>query len=135
MFAIRLIFILAVLVAGTAQAQTGLRTPGNGVAYQVDENVFEVVGNSGRGGVLFWCGASEFARRVLGAPWQAEVTVVRSFGLSAVTGRKSAVQFSLNPEAVGVTKKKSYSYNAMEVGDFNTLTAARRYCSDISFPF
>ena len=103
--------LISLAGAVPASAQNAFATNGARV-YALDANVYEVVGNSGGGYRLFWCGAGEYARRVLGASWSARISVVRGLGPSQATNRRSAVHFTLNPGAVGVTPIQSPSLNA-----------------------
>lgn len=122
------------MAPGDALAQRGFGAPGS-VVYPINDNVFEVVGNSGRGYILFWCGASRYARQVLGIDWRSKITIVRGLGRSEATGQRSAVQFTVNPGAVGVTPISSYSPNAYEVGDSKTATEANGFCHELIFPW
>ncbi|MBB95345.1 MAG: hypothetical protein CML68_12230 [Rhodobacteraceae bacterium] len=134
---------LALTIAGAlagslpapAQAQNFLATPGGARVYPINENVFEVVGNSGRGWDMWWCGAATYARRVLGASWQAPMSIARGLGTSQATGRKSAVQFTLNPGALGIETLKSTSPNSLVVGDTKTVQTGNVSCSRLQFPF
>ncbi|OWU69049.1 hypothetical protein ATO3_23345 [Marinibacterium profundimaris] len=116
------------------QAQNFLGTPGGARVYPINDNVFEVVGNSGYGYDLWWCGASEYARRVLGAGWGTPVTIARSLGTSQATGRRSSVQFTLNPAALGIDKVTSYSPNALVVGDTKTVQTGNMSCPRLNVP-
>lgn len=129
-----LLSAVALVIAGAAQAQSFLATAGDARVYQINENVFEVVGNSGRGFDLWWCGAATYARRALGASWAQPVTISRTLGQSQATGRRSSVQFTLNPQALGIATLRSYSPNALVVGDTKTVQDANRSCSRLGFP-
>ncbi|MAC77631.1 MAG: hypothetical protein CML66_06165 [Rhodobacteraceae bacterium] len=129
-----LITALALTVAGAAQAQNFLATPGQARVYKINDNVFEVVGNSGRGYDLWWCGAATYARRVLGAGWTTPVTISRTLGHSQATGRRSSVQFTLNPAALGIDTLQSYSPNALVVGDTKTVQDGNSSCPRLHFP-
>ena len=128
------IVALALGAASAAQAQNFLATPGNGRVYPINENVFEVVGNSGLGYDLWWCGASQYARRVLGAGWGAQVSIARGLGPSQATGRRSSVQFTLNPAALDVTVVHSTSPNALVGGDTKTVQTGNMSCDRLRFP-
>lgn len=90
---------LCTLAPISAQALTTAR----GVQVNpVSDVVFEVVPkNSGSYGD-FWCGASEYARRVQGAALTDRVYVVQGRSPSVTTSRRSAVQFTLSPKAANV---------------------------------
>ncbi|WP_428928471.1 hypothetical protein [Marinibacterium sp. SX1] len=130
-----MITALALALAGSAQAQNFLATPGDARVYPIDQNVFEVVGNSGRGFNMWWCGAATYARRVLGADWRAPISIARSLGTSQATGRRSSVQFTLNPSALGIEPVQSYSPNALVLGDTKTVQDANSSCTQLRIPF
>ncbi|MGV6847712.1 MAG: hypothetical protein ACWA5A_04970 [Marinibacterium sp.] len=124
---------LTFAVAAVSAARSGFSAPQSRV-YQIDANTFEVVGNSGRGARLYWCGAATYARRELGASWQDKVTIARTLGPSAATGRRSAVQFTLTPEALGITPISSPTPNAFAVGDTMTVTSGNGFCRELKIP-
>lgn len=124
--------LICLMGLAPASAQNAFATNGARV-YALDANVYEVVGNSGGGYRLFWCGAGEYARRVLGASWSARISVVRGLGPSLATNRRSAVQFTLTPGAVGVTPIQSPSLNAYDVGDTKSVNEASSFCNEIRF--
>lgn len=95
----------------------------------VNANVFEVVPRSGGSGAGYWCGAGDYAQRELGASWQARVFIARARGPSETTGKRSAVQFTLDPAAAGITPVgSSLSLNSLKVGDNMTVRMAFDYC-------
>ncbi|MEM8731611.1 MAG: hypothetical protein AAGF79_17015 [Pseudomonadota bacterium] len=120
--------------ASEAAAADFLSSRGGARTYQINNNVFEVVGNSGRGFDIWWCGASTYARRVLGAGWQTPITISRTLGRSEATGRISSVQFTLNPGALGISTLQSMSPNALEVGDTKTVQDANNSCQNLRIP-
>lgn len=124
--------LICLLGGVPASAQNAFATNGARV-YPLDSNVYEVVGNSGGGYRLFWCGAGEYARRVLGASWSSQISIVRGLGPSQATNRRSAVQFTLNPDAAGVTPMQSPRLNAYDVGDTKSVNEASGYCNEIRF--
>lgn len=94
----------------------------------VNAAVFEVVPKSGSGQEI-WCGAADYAQRELRAPWQARVYVARGRGQSETTGRRTAVQFTLDPNAAGVTPgPSSLSLNTFAVGDSMSVRQAYDLC-------
>ena len=105
--------------------------PGGASVYGIHANVFEVVAPSSDGSRVFWCAAAEYARRVRGAPWTAEITVARSLGPSEATDRVSAVQFTLNPGAVGITPVRSPFPNQFELGDTFTVSQGNFECDKL----
>jgi hypothetical protein len=96
----------------------------------VNAAVFEVIPRGRNVGQAFWCAAADYARRVLNAPWTAQVYVARGLGTSVTTGRKSAVQFTLDPKAAGITPvPPSLSLNSMRVGESMSVQQATGYCN------
>ncbi|MFT7597005.1 MAG: hypothetical protein ACI8R4_004348 [Paracoccaceae bacterium] len=96
----------------------------------VNDVVFEVVPRSSGTGPIFWCGAADYARQVLGAGWKTTIYIARGRGQSVTTNRRSAVQFTLDPSAAGITPiEPSLSLNALKVGDNMTVQQANHYCS------
>lgn len=131
--------IAALALLGACETQpvsdTGrFSTPGGAGVYQINANVFEVVGSSSRGASIYWCGASEYARRALGQSWETQISISRTLGPSQATDRTSAVQFTLNPSAVGVTPFRSSFPNQLQVGDTNSVSQANLYCDKLRFP-
>lgn len=95
----------------------------------VDANVFETVSRGAASGREYWCAASDYARRALGASWQAKIYIARTRGPSVTTNKKSAVQFTLNPQAAGVAPAApSISLNALREGDSMSVQQAHSYC-------
>lgn len=126
LFGVALIAGLSVMVADFADAFTSRH--GTRVN-PVNANVFEVIPRSGGSGAMFWCGAGDYAQRELGASWQARVYIARGRAQSETTGRRSAVQFTLDPAAVGVTPiQPSLSINSLKVGDNMTVRMAFEFC-------
>ena len=121
--------LAAALVAPvTAQAFT---TPGGVRVNPVDNEVYEVIPKSSGSFDEFWCGASEYARRVKGAAWQDLIYVVQGRSTSVTTGRKSAVQFSLSPELAGEPLPSPLGWLALgfKPGNRMTVQDARSYCN------
>lgn len=127
-FAASMVFaLLPMLVPDAALAFTGRRGTR---AAPVNNAVFEVVPRGSGIGPDFWCGAAEYARRELGAAWSDKIYIARGRGQSVTTGRRSSVQFTLNPEAAGITPiEPSLSLNALKVGDNMSVTQANGYCN------
>lgn len=101
----------------------------------VDAVVFEVVPRTGGSGKAIWCGAGDYAQRALKASWQARVYVARERGPSVTTGRRSAVQFTLDPQAAGITPAPaSLSLNAFKLGESMSVQQAFEFCyKDVPF--
>lgn len=81
-------------------APNGYRTePINSTDFEVIPRVDQFVDG-------YWCAAADFARRKLGAGWHQQIYVLRGYGPSVTTGRRTAVQFSIKkPE--GITPPQS----------------------------
>ena len=84
--------------------------------------------------MIYWCGAATYARRALGQSWQAQITIARTLGPSQVTGQRSAVQYTMDPGALGITQQKNPSFNALAVGDYKSITEANGFCSRLRMP-
>ena len=96
----------------------------------VNASVFEVVACGSGRGADYWCGAADYARWALGVGWTQDIYIARGRGPSVTTGRKSAVQFTLDPTAAGITPASpSLSLNALKVGDSMSVQMANTYCS------
>lgn len=97
----------------------------------VNSAVFEVVPSGSSAGQSIWCAASQYARRTLKAGWQSQVYVARGMGPSETTNRRSAVQFTIDPGAAGITPTGgSHSLNSFVVGDHMSVQQADRFCEE-----
>lgn len=120
------------MVASTPHAVQAFRSFGGLEVNPVTSHVFEVVGEPGTHGREYWCAASNYALRELNADWDAVIFIARKRGVSVTTGRKSAVQFTLDPEAAGVTPARpTISINWFRVGDHIGMHQADSYCQDL----
>jgi len=127
------------IAASALLALVPVLTPDPGLAFRgggdtrvapVNKAVFEVVARGSGTGYAYWCGAADYARRALGADWQDTIYIARGRGESVTTGRRSAVQFTLDPVAAGITPTgSSISLNALKVGDNMSVTQANSYCN------
>ena len=61
----------------------------------INSTDFEVIPRARQDIDGYWCAAADFARRKLGAGWQQKIYVLRGYGPSETTGRRTAIQFSL----------------------------------------
>ncbi len=118
-------------VFAAVQAADALTTR-NGVRVNpVNDAVFEAVPRGSTTGAVFWCAASEYARRALKAGWQDEIYVASPMGPSVTTNRRSAVQFTMDPQAAGITPIQStHSLNRFNVGDHMSVQQANRFCEE-----
>ncbi|MCF6232318.1 MAG: hypothetical protein L3J36_04355 [Rhodobacteraceae bacterium] len=121
--AMALVPILAPINAGAFPPRIGTRVA------QVTGAIFEVVPDSAGGGSVYWCGASEYARLTLGAGWRTRIYIARGLGTSVTTGRRSAVQFTLDPAAAGITPTGPYrSRNSLKTGESMSVQEGNRLC-------
>lgn len=128
----RTIAITILAAAMTIPHLAGAFTARNGVRVNpVNSAVFETVPRSSGYGAIYWCAASEYARRALNASWQTEVYVARGLGPSETTNRRSAVQFTIDPTAAGISPgSRGGSLNSFNVGDHMSITQANRFCEE-----
>ncbi len=111
-----------------AQAQA-FSTQNGYRAYQVNNAVFEVVPRGRSRTNDYWCAAADFARRGLGAGWRQQIYIVRGYGPSEATGRKTAVQFTLDPQAAGVTPLEGGGIRTgFQPGDSMSIQQANGFC-------
>ncbi len=107
--------------AMTSAAPNGYQTEA------ISNTEFEVIPRARRDVDGYWCAAADFARRSLGAGWQQRIYVLRGYGPSVTTGRKTAVQFSLKPPA-NVAQQGSISVG-FKAGDSMSVQGANGRCS------
>lgn len=94
----------------------------------VSDGIFEVIPGAGNG-ILFWCGAADYAQRVLRVPWSAKLHISRGLGPSETTGRRSAVQFTLDANLAATAPTGGYgSVNSLQAGDTMSVQRAFDYC-------
>ncbi|WP_152610553.1 MULTISPECIES: hypothetical protein [unclassified Leisingera] len=94
----------------------------------MSDGIFEAVLRTGNGH-LFWCGAADYAHRVIGAPWHAKLHITRGLGPSETTGRRSAVQFTLDAKLAQTPPPGGYgSVNSLQAGDTMSVQRALDYC-------
>ncbi|MCV2891025.1 hypothetical protein [Ruegeria aquimaris] len=124
-------FLTALTLTGLSTQADALTTRMGDRVLPVNDAVFEVIPRGKQRVGDFWCAASEYARRALGAGWNDRIYLVRGRGPSVTTGRKTAVQFSLTPEAVGVTpleNELTTIRTGLKVGDNMTVNQGNSYC-------
>ena len=102
----------------------------------ISDTAFEVIARTAGSADDYWCGASDYARRVLNAPWAAQIYVLRGRGPSATTGRRTAVQFTMDAGAVPTRAKRLFQLpNRMEPGDHRSVQLAAIACERIPVQF
>lgn len=101
-------------------------------AYPVDDAVFEVIARTAAASGAYWCGAADYAQRVLGAEWTAQIYVVRGRGPSVTTGRRTAVQFTLKAAALGTPPRdRLVVVDRLVPGDHMSVQMAKTHCDQI----
>ena len=94
----------------------------------VTSAVFEVVGQPGSGAAQFWCAAGEYALNQ-GARSNARIYVESGRQGSVTEPGKTAVRFTLSPDAAGVTPiSPQLTLSTEAVGDNLSVASAREYC-------
>lgn len=118
---------LAAIVLGSTASASFARFGYQTVA--LNQTAFEVIPRGRTDVDGYWCAASDFARRTLGASWQQRIYVKRGYGPSEATGRRTAVQFSLTaPE--GVPQQSSGVFSAgFQPGFSMSVSAANGRCN------
>ncbi|SMO49043.1 hypothetical protein [Ruegeria faecimaris] len=118
----------AVLAAATLFEPGAVTAAPNGFqTVAVNDKVFEVIPRARRDVDGYWCAAADFARRSLGAGWQQNIYVVRGYGPSEATGRRTAVQFSLTPPA-NVEQSTSFVSIGFQPGQSRSVQNANGLC-------
>ncbi len=117
--------ISATLPAAVSAAPNGFRTEA------MSATSFEVIPRARQDTDGYWCAAADFARRKLGAGWQQQIYVLRGYGPSVTTGRKTAVQFSLKMPT-DVPQQGSTPFSPFRAGDSMSVQGANGRCS--AFP-
>jgi hypothetical protein len=96
---------------------------------RVDKNQIEVIGRPGVQKEDYWCGIGDYVRRVVRAPWKTRIYVVSDVGRGVTTGAKTAVRFTLHPNAIGIEPyENSLILNVLTVGYSRSVTAAFDQC-------
>ena len=95
--------------------------------FPVSESAWEVVARVGTSPADFWCGAGDYAQRVLGTPAAQRIYIWRGIGPSVNVPDRKAVQFSLTPPP-GANTTPGYSLSVRAEGDNLARHAAVQYC-------
>ncbi|MFC3614277.1 hypothetical protein ACFORG_10940 [Lutimaribacter marinistellae] len=122
---LRLICLLA-LLPGSALAFTAFNRH---EVEPVGNGVFEVLNEVGSGAQQYWCGAGDYAIRVLGAGATQRVYLWRAKGPAQTRANRQSVQFSLTAPT-GVDTTPGLSLSTKRVGDNMTAASAQNYCYD-----
>ncbi|MDP5216628.1 hypothetical protein Q5Y75_05310 [Ruegeria sp. 2205SS24-7] len=100
---------------------------------QVNSAIFETSPRGTSRTDNFWCAASEYAVRRLGADWKQNLYVVRGYARSQTTGSPTSVQFTLDPGAANVRSKSSGFGSGFNPGANVTVQKANTRCNRIPF--
>ncbi len=114
--------LISVGASVASAAPNGFQTMG------INATDFEVIPRARMDIDGYWCAAADFARRSLGAGWQQRIYVLRGYGPSVTTGRKTAVQFTLNAPA-NAAQQGSISLSSFQPGESNSVQGANARCS------
>ena len=95
--------------------------------FPVSDTVWEVVSEVGSSAADYWCGAGDFAQRVLGTPAAQRIYIWKAIGPSVTRPGRKAVQFSLTPPP-GADTSTGYSLTVRRAGDNLARHAAVQYC-------
>ncbi|MCV2891063.1 RraA family protein [Ruegeria aquimaris] len=116
----------------------GLLAPGMALAFQafnrfevypVSKGVIEVVNRNGSAPKDFWCGAGDYAIRVLRTSATQRIYLVRPVGPAVTVQGRKGVHYALQPPP-GVNTTPGYSVSVKVVGDNMTASMAQNYCYD-----
>jgi len=93
------------------------------------DSSFEVIARTGGPVDEYWCGASDYARLVLGAPWTAQIYLLRGRGHSVTTGRRTAVQFTMDADAAPPEGQGQFQrYSLLNPGSHMSVQRAAGFC-------
>lgn len=95
--------------------------------FPVSDTVWEVVARVGTSAADYWCGAGDYAQRVMGVPAASRIYIWKAVGPSETRPGKKAVQFSLTPPE-GADTSTGYSLTVKRAGDNLARHAAVQYC-------
>lgn len=95
----------------------------------LNSTVFEVIPRGRTDVDGYWCAAADFARRTLGAGWQQRIYVYRGYGPSEATGRRTAVQFSLQPPKEPAQRNSGFVTSGFTPGDSMSVQGANGRCN------
>ncbi len=122
------LFLTAALVLPSVAA--GFQAINRFEVYPVNKSgVFEVVNRHGSAPKDFWCGAGDYAIRVLRTSATQRVYLVQPVGPAVTVQGRKGVQFALNPPE-GADTSTGYSVSVKKVGDNMPAHMAQNYCYD-----
>ena len=122
------ISVLAVASLITLSVSATASAARNGFqAHPLNDTDFEVIPGPRMDTDGYWCAAADYARRNLGAGWRDEIYILRGYGPSETTGRRTAVQFSMQmPANLGQQSSVSAGFRA---GDSMSVQRANGRCN------
>ncbi|KUJ80575.1 hypothetical protein AVO45_05885 [Ruegeria marisrubri] len=124
--------VLALIATATSFVSMAGAAPNGFRAEAINSTDFEVIPRSRNDISGYWCAAADFARRKLGAGWTQPIYVLRGFGPSVTTGRKTAVQFTLDPGAAGlVPSDQGWIRSGLKPGDSMSVQRAQGFCEPV----
>ncbi|WP_377189614.1 hypothetical protein [Ruegeria meonggei] len=119
---------MAIVVSTSVSAAEVFNRDGFSI-HQLNDAVYEAVAEEQFSGEAFWCVAGSFAQIDLKASPNADIYVVRGFGPSETTNRRTAAQFTLDAKAAGVTPTGgSDDINELSIGEHMAVDVARSHC-------
>lgn len=95
--------------------------------FPVSDTVWEVVARVGTSAADYWCGAGDYAQRVMGVPAASRIYIWKPVGPSVTRPGHKAVQFSLSPPP-GADTSTGYSLTVKRAGDNLARHMAVQYC-------
>lgn len=93
----------------------------------VSEVSFEVISRVGAAPRAYWCGAGDYARRVLGVATKTPIYLTRAFGASETRPGRKAVRFSLTKPPGGPVPD-ALTLSTKRVGDHLSVGFAVNFC-------
>jgi hypothetical protein len=125
--------VAVAMIGALPLAAQAFSTKKNMQVNTMNTEVFEVVSSGAAKGYEYWCAVGDYAQRGRGLPWKANIYVARGLGQSETTEKRSAVQFTFDPQAAGVTASASYrSTSDLFVGDNMSVQQAVSQCQTLS---
>jgi hypothetical protein len=99
------------------------------IVEDIGKATFEVISRAGRSTAPdYWCAAGDYALS-RGFASSARIYLVRAPGPSFTQANRKAVQFTLQPDIVGIAPiPPQLSLSVTSVGDNLSLASAREYC-------